>query len=86
MGTVEINKIRQAFTDIGVDDVDGVADDESLLEAGILDSLKLIDVVEELQARYKVRIRPTDLTPTNFDSLSAIKSLLDRLIIGSAKS
>ncbi|MBB5716875.1 phosphopantetheine-binding protein [Sphingomonas aerophila] len=86
MGSVEVAEIRQALNEAGVEDLDEVADNESLLEGGLLDSLKLIDVVEELQARFKVRIKAKDLTPTHFDSLSSMKAFLDQLLIGSEKS
>lgn len=48
------------------------APNESLFDAGILDSLGMMALVTGLESRYRIRIPETDLLPDNFDSVEAI--------------
>jgi acyl carrier protein len=54
-----------------------IAGHESLFESGYLDSLKLIQFVEELQLHFRIRIGARDLTPDNFESVDAIAKFID---------
>jgi acyl carrier protein len=47
-------------------------DDDRLLETGVMDSLGFIELVEEVQSRYGVRVPAADITEENFGSVSAI--------------
>ena len=68
-------KIREFF---GNDlDNNGVGDDDSLLMAGIIDSLKMMDLIEYLQKEFKVEIDDEELMPDNFDSVNAIANFLE---------
>jgi acyl carrier protein len=51
---------------------------ESLFETGYLDSLKLIQLVEELQFHFRIRIGAKDLIPDNFESVDAIAEFVER--------
>lgn len=53
------------------------ADDASLLELGVIDSVTMVDLITFLEARFQVRIDDDDMTPENFDSLSAIVALVE---------
>ncbi len=48
--------------------VEVVADDAPL----DLDSLTLVQIAEELEARFEFVVRAADLTPANFDSVAAM--------------
>jgi len=50
--------------------------DESLFEAGYLDSFALVDMVSEIEREFHVRIPDADLTPRRFDSLERISAYL----------
>ncbi len=52
------------------------ADEESLLDQGIIDSLTMVDLITFIEASYRVRIDDDDMTPENFDSLVAIVALV----------
>ena len=46
--------------------------DESLFEAGLLDSFTLTDLVSALESEFSIRIPDSDLTPRKFDSIARI--------------
>jgi len=59
-------------------DVRSVTDQESLLEAGVLDSLGVMQLVTFLEERFKIKVSEDDMMPDNFDSLDAIAGFVDR--------
>lgn len=59
-------------------DVDFATADK-LIDDGILDSFDIVAVVGELCEAFDITITVDDLEPENFNSVSAIKELVDRL-------
>ena len=59
-------------------DVEHVDRGQSLLEAGILDSLGVLALVSFLEGRYGIGISDDDLLPENFDSIDAITTFVAR--------
>jgi acyl carrier protein len=57
---------------------DTLADDTSLIEAGIIDSTGVLEVVAMLQERFEVEIDDEELVPDNFDSLDKIAAFVER--------
>lgn len=55
-----------------------LADDESLLERGVLDSLGLLQVLAFLEQEYGFTVQDPDIIPENFESISAIATYVDR--------
>jgi acyl carrier protein len=53
-----------------------LADDKSLLESGILDSLSLLRLVVFLEERFGITVGDADLIPENFASVNAICAYL----------
>ena len=51
--------------------------DESLFDAGYLDSFALVDMVAEIEQEFDVKIPDGDLNPRRFDSLTRIGEYLD---------
>jgi len=49
-----------------------LADETSLLESGILDSLSLLRLVVYLEQRFGIMVGDADLLPENFASVKAI--------------
>jgi acyl carrier protein len=49
-----------------------LADDTSLLETGVLDSLSLLKLMLFVQERFGIAVDDVDLTPEHFDSVDAI--------------
>ena len=45
---------------------------DSLLEAGVIDSVGVLELIEFLEARYSIQIPDEDVMPENLDSIAAI--------------
>jgi acyl carrier protein len=59
-------------------DATPLARHESLLEAGILDSLGLFQLIAFLEESFGVTIAPEDLLAENFQSVDRIETLVKR--------
>lgn len=55
-----------------LDGTNHVADDESLLEAGVIDSAAMVDLIAFLEKQYQIQIDEDDMIPENFDSIDAM--------------
>ena len=53
-----------------------LANNTSLLETGILDSLSLLRLVLFIQERFGIAVDDVDLVPEHFDSVDAISAYL----------
>jgi acyl carrier protein len=53
-----------------------LADDTSLLDSGILDSLSLLQLVVFLEGRFGITVGDADLLPENFASVNAVCAYL----------
>ena len=68
-----ILKVIHAVADLDTDP----APDESLFDAGVLDSFTLPDLVTGLEGEFGVKIPDRDLVPERFDSVAKIEAYLD---------
>jgi len=46
--------------------------DDSLLELGIVDSVKMLDLIAFIEDTFQIKVDEEDLYPENFDSINAI--------------
>jgi len=53
-----------------------VGDDESLLDAGIIDSLAVLELAAFLEERFGIEVGEDDLVPENFDSFRAMSEFV----------
>jgi acyl carrier protein len=60
---------------------DGLEEDTSFLEAGILDSTGVMEVVAFLESRFGVRVDDEELTPENLDSIASIGAFVSRKLL-----
>jgi len=58
-------------------EVSEIRDDESLLEAGVIDSAGMVDLIAYLEGTFGIAIDEDDMVPENFDSVSAIAAYVD---------
>jgi acyl carrier protein len=68
--------VRQFLTDSLHRKVEGVGDRDSLLEAGVIDSLAVLEIVEHIEQQYGVTVSDDDLMPENFDTIEAIAAFI----------
>jgi len=54
-----------------------LADDESLLEAGVIDSAGMVDLIAYLEGTFAITIDEDDMIPENFDSIDAMAAYVD---------
>jgi len=55
-----------------------LADDESFLEAGIIDSTGVLELVGFLETTYGIAVADEDLVPANLDSVVRVASFVER--------
>ncbi len=60
------------------DDTGSLADDDSFLEAGIIDSTGVLELISFLEETYKIEVTDEEMLPENFDSIRRILAYLDR--------
>jgi acyl carrier protein len=49
-----------------------LAGDDSLLEAGVIDSVGVLELIEFIESRYGIQIPDNEVLPENLDSIDAI--------------
>jgi acyl carrier protein len=76
MSTVH-HEIRQFLCQAG-HDLSSLSETDSLLEAGILDSLGVLELVGFLERRYDISVSDEEMMPEHFDSLGAISAFVAR--------
>ena len=47
-------------------------DGDSLLQAGIIDSMGMVDLIAHLETAYGIIVDEDEMTPENFDSVDAV--------------
>jgi acyl carrier protein len=50
----------------------------SLLEAGIIDSTGILELISFLEEKYKIRVGDDELVPQNLDTIAGICAYLDK--------
>ena len=58
-------------------------DNDSLLDAGIVDSIGVMELVSFVDKNYKITVPPEDISPDNFDSIRRLADYI-RLKQGAA--
>ena len=58
-------------------EVQRVTDADSLLEAGIIDSLGVLALVGFIEKRYGITVTEDEMMPENFDSIDAIAAFVN---------
>jgi len=60
------------------EDGDGLGDDASFLEQGIVDSTGVLELVSFLERRYAITLEDEELVPDNLDSIRNLLAFLER--------
>ncbi len=56
--------------------VDSLSSDDSLLDAGLLDSTGIIQVVSFLESDFDIEISDEEIVPDNFETIDSIVALV----------
>lgn len=70
-------EVRTFITDQGRD-LSAISDRQSLLEAGVLDSVGVLALVAFLEQKYGIKVEDDELMPDNFDTIEAIAAFVAR--------
>jgi acyl carrier protein len=62
-----------------LDGKETIAEDESLTETGVIDSIGLLQLVDHLESTYKIEIPMEIITPEHFDTLAGISKAVTNL-------
>ena len=60
------------------DEADAIAHDASLLDAGIIDSTGVLELVSFLETTFGIEVADEDMLPENLDSIRAITGYVTR--------
>jgi acyl carrier protein len=63
-----------------------LTNDQSFLEAGIIDSTGLLELVAHVEQRYGIAVADRELVPENLDSLSNVSQFVARKLAGAGAS
>ena len=53
-----------------------LGDDVSLIEADLVDSTGILELVSHVEATYNIEIKDADIVPANFDSIGRIAAFV----------
>lgn len=73
-----MEKIMEILQEIRPD-VD-FANEKKLIDGKVLDSFDIISIVSEFNEAFDIEIDVEDLEPDNFNTVEAMKELIDRLM------
>ena len=78
------DKIRNYLIEVSMSDNDKVKDDTLIFDAGLLDSMGLLFLIEFLKEEYNVEVSDEELNPENFESINNILLFVQRKLINNA--
>jgi len=60
---------------------DGLQDETSFLEEGIIDSTGILELVTFLEEEFSIAVEDEELVPENLDSINNVTAFLERKIV-----
>jgi acyl carrier protein len=60
---------------------DGLQDDTSFLEEGIIDSTGVLELVSFMEENYEIQVDDEELIPENLDSINNVTAYLERKMV-----
>ena len=77
----EKNRIRQFIIENFLfGNADGLNDDTSFLEEGIIDSTGVLELVTFLEEEFSIKVDDSELIPENLDSMDNVHAFLQRKV------
>lgn len=62
------------------DDASSLSSTESLIEAGLIDSTGVLELVTFLEERFRLSVADVEITPENLDSIQAIVAYVEKKV------
>ena len=59
-------------------DANGLKDDSSFLDDGIMDSTGVLELVTFLEEKFSIKVEDEDLIPENLDSINNVTAYLEK--------
>ncbi len=72
-----MKEVKQFFEKIGRNDIDETVD--NLIESGVLDSIEIMNLIQEIEAYYEFLINFDYITPENFRNFQTIDIMLKNI-------
>lgn len=72
-----MKEVKQFFEKIGRNDIDETVD--NLIEGGVLDSIEIMNLIQEIEAYYEFLINFDYITPENFRNFQTISIMLKNI-------
>jgi len=60
--------------------LESLTDSESLLEAGVIDSMSMLDLITHLESTYNITVDEDEMIPENFETMDGIVSYMQEKI------
>ncbi|MBD3426732.1 MAG: acyl carrier protein [Candidatus Omnitrophica bacterium] len=72
------DRINKFITEHFLDGEGGLKNDESLFGSGIVDSLRLFELIAFIERSFRISVRMSEITLENFDSVDNIAKLVKK--------
>jgi len=59
-------------------DESAIADDDSLLKKGIVDSTGMLELIMHVEEKYGIKVAEDEMIPLNLDSVSNVTAFVER--------
>jgi acyl carrier protein len=63
------------------EDISDLADTDSLLESGVMDSTGILELVAFLETEFSIQMADAEIVPENLDSIASIAKFLERKLM-----
>ena len=73
-------EIKNYILEASLSDATEIQDDTMIFEAGLLDSMGLLFLIEYLKEKFEVEVEDEELNPENFESINSITAFVEEKI------
>ena len=71
-------KIRNYLSSQAATALDGVSDQDSLVDREIIDSVAMLGLISFVEDEFNIRIKDDEILPDNFSTIQSISALVQR--------
>ena len=76
-------KIKNYIIEASLEDANKIKEDTMIFDAGLLDSMGLLFLIEFLKEEFDVEVDDEELNPENFESINSIVSFVEGKLLES---